>query len=58
MRYKNMITDKLISIQNGMKELRFYTERGEVAEYRAKEEKLNDIFEEVYTLLNTNEENY
>jgi len=54
MRYKQLITDKIISISNGLKQLRFHAERGEMKEYREKTILLEEILEEVQTLINTN----
>lgn len=58
MRYKTAIVDKLISVSNGLKQLRGQMERGERAEYRATTERIEDILEEVQSLLNTNDESY
>jgi len=56
MRYKQLITDKLISVSNGLKQLRGQMERGERQEYRVKTEQLEDILEEIQTLINTQTE--
>ena len=58
MRYKTLITDKLISVSNGLKQLRFLAERGEIKDYRFKEVQLEETIEEIQTLLNTNQEEY
>jgi hypothetical protein len=58
MRYKSLITDKLISVQNGLKQIRGQAERGEIGELRIKEEQLQERIEEILTLLNTQEEKY
>lgn len=54
MRYKTLIIDKLIGVTNGLKQLRFYAERGEIKSYREKEIKLEELIEEIQTLINTN----
>jgi hypothetical protein len=58
MRYKTLITDKLISVQNGLKQLRGQMERGERSEFRIKEEQIQEKIEEILTLLNPQEETY
>ena len=58
MRYKTLITDKLIGVSNGLKQLRFLAERGELKTYRETEVKIEEIIEEIQTLLNTNQETY
>lgn len=58
MRYKTLIVDKLISIENGLNQLKFYAERGELKEYREKTEKVKEIIEEVQTLINTQTEQF
>jgi hypothetical protein len=58
MRYKSLITDKLISVQNGLKQIRGQAERGEIGGLRIKEEQLQEVIEEILTLLNTQEEKY
>jgi hypothetical protein len=58
MRYKTLITDKLIGVSNGLKQLRFLAERGEIKNYREKEVQIEEIIEEIQTLLNTNQESY
>jgi hypothetical protein len=58
MRYKTLIVDKLISISNGLKQLRFHAERGELREYREKTEKLEERLEEIQSLINTQDERY
>ncbi len=58
MRYKTLITDKLIGVSNGLKQLRFLAERGDLKTYREKEVKIEELVEEIQTLINTNEENY
>lgn len=58
MRYKTLITDKLISVSNGIKQLRGQMERDERTQFRAKEEQLQEIIEEVLTLLNTQDEQH
>lgn len=56
MRYKTLITDKLISMSNGLKLLRFHAERGNIGEFREKETQLQEVVEEIQTLINTNQE--
>jgi len=58
MRYKTQIIDKLIGVSNGLKQLRFLAERGEIKTYRETEVKVEEIIEEIQTLLNTNQETY
>jgi hypothetical protein len=58
MRYKTQIVDKLISVSNGLKQLRFLAERGEIKTYRETEIKVEEVIEEIQTLLNTNQETY
>jgi len=58
MRYKQLITDKLIGVSNGLKQLRFLSERGDLKTYREKEVQVEEIIEEIQTLLNTNQETY
>lgn len=58
MRYKNLITDKLISVQNGLKQIRGQAERGEIGALRQKEENVQETIEEILTLLNTNDEQH
>lgn len=58
MRYKTLITDKLISISNGLKQLKFHAERNELGDIRRKEEQLQDILDQVLSLINTQDENY
>jgi hypothetical protein len=58
MRYKNLITDKLTSVQNGLKQIRGQAERGEIGALRQKEENVQEIIEEILTLLNTNDEQH
>ncbi len=56
MRYKTLIVDKLISITNGLKQLNFHAERGEIKQYRDKNQKMEEILEEIQTLINTQDE--
>lgn len=58
MRYKTQIVDKLISVSNGLKQLRFLAERGDLKTYREVEVKVEEVIEEIQTLLNTNQETY
>lgn len=58
MRYKTQIIDKLIGVSNGLKQLRFLAERGEIKTYREVEVKVEEVIEEIQTLLNTNQETY
>lgn len=58
MRYKTLIIDKLIGVSNGLKQLRFLAERGEIKTYRETEVKVEEIIEEIQSLLNTNQESY
>jgi len=46
MRYKTAIVDKLISVSNGLKQLRGQMERGERQEYRANTERIEEIIEQ------------
>ena len=58
MRYKTQIIDKLIGVSNGLKQLRFLAERGEIKTYRETEIRVEEIIEEIQSLLNTNQETY
>lgn len=58
MRYKTQIEQKLNSIQNGLKQLLGQAERTELIELRLKENQLQECIEEIYTLLNVNDEIY
>ena len=58
MRYKTQIIDKLIGVSNGLKQLRFLAERGQIKDYREKEIQIEEVIEEIQTLLNTNQETY
>lgn len=58
MRYKTLIVDKLIAVTNGLKQLRFHFEKGELQQYRQKEVLIQEIIEEIQTLINTQNENY
>jgi len=58
MRYKTQIIDKLIGVSNGLKQLRFLAERGEIKTYRETEVRVEEIIEEIQSLLNTNQETY
>ena len=58
MRYKTQIIDKLIGVSNGLKQLRFLAERGQIKDYREKEIQIEEVIEEIQTLLNTNQESY
>lgn len=58
MRYKTLITDKLISIENGLNQATFHAERGQIAEYRNKVIQLKEIVDEIQTLINTQDEQY
>lgn len=58
MRYKTLITDKLIAVSNGLKQLRGQMERGERSEFRVKEEQLQEKIEEIMTLINTQTETH
>ena len=54
MRYKQLISDKIVSVNNGLNTLSFHFERGERNEFRAKMENLKEQLEEIQTLINTN----
>lgn len=58
MRYKTLITDKLVSVSNGIKQLRGQMERDERNGFRAKEEQIQEQIEEIMSLLNTNDEQH
>ena len=54
MKYKQLITDKITGINNGLNTLNFHFERGERQEFREKLYDLKEKLEEVQTLINTN----
>jgi len=54
MRYKQLITDKITGVTNGLNTLSFHFERGERQEFRDKIIQLKEQIEEVQTLINTN----
>ena len=56
MRYKTLITEKLQQVTNGLKQLRYHAERGNMSEFRNREEQLTDKIEEIQTLINTQDE--
>jgi len=58
MRYKNLISDKLVAVTNKLKTLKFMAERGQIGEYREIEIVLLEQLEEIQSLINTNDEEY
>lgn len=58
MRYKSAILDKLVSVDNSLKTLKFHYERGELKECRDRQDKIIDVLEEIRSLINTNPEEY
>lgn len=54
MRYKTAVIDKLISVENGLKTLKFHYERGELREARERQERIEEVIQEIHSLINTN----
>lgn len=58
MKYKSAVIEKLVSVDNLLKSLSFYAERGMLTEYREKNIQVKEEIEEIQTLLNTEEQEY
>ena len=58
MRYKTLITQKLQQVENGIKQLRYHAERGEMSDFRKKQEQLSEKLEEIHSLINTQDEQF
>jgi hypothetical protein len=58
MRYKTLVTEKLEYVQNGLKQMKFQAERGDIGDLRIIEEQIQEKIEEILTLLNVNDEQY